>query len=193
MQAQPWIHTNVPITTSSTRCPVCPTCAVETRAPESTGAWSEWRRATQEVTDLGALIRSFLEPKRRFSSFVVRRYREQLVAGTNYKLDIQADDFDISFEVYKSAGGAIQLKTPGGLVSLRGARSDRSDPVPRAPRGVCPRKCTNYGRTGQGRTQKVDSCGKYINGFGLCGDANDWGPAFLQNAELAPFVDCTRC
>lgn len=172
--------TNAPIT----RCPACPKCGV------IAGSWSEWRGATKEVTDFGGLIRSFLEPKRRFASFVVRRYREQVASGTNYAVNVQADDFDISFELYKSVSGAIQLKTPAGLVSLRGAPSATKA---KPNRVVCPRKCTNYGRTGQGRQQKVDSCGKYINGFGLCGDASDWGPGFLQSAELAPFVNCTRC
>ena len=180
----------------ASRCPACPTCAVETDAPApvksgapvNAGAWSEWRSATPEVTSIGALIRAFLEPKRKFASFVVRKYREQVVAGTNYAINVQADDFDIAFDVYESASGAIQIKTPSGLVSLRRALSES-----KPNRSVCPRKCTNYGRTGQGRQQRVDSCGKYINGFGLCGDATDWGPGFLQKADLTPFVDCTRC
>ncbi|NDC40560.1 MAG: hypothetical protein EBZ77_03275, partial [Chitinophagia bacterium] len=146
--------------------------------------WSEWRDTTEEITSIGAAVRAFLEPKRKFASFVVRQYREQMgSSGTNYIVRVQADDFDISFDVFKSPTGATQIKTTTGVFPLR--------------RGVCPPQCTQQSG---GRRRRAGSnvptkapCGKYINGFGLCGDATDWGPEFLQNENLGPFVDCTPC
>ncbi len=159
---------------------MCPTCMpLATKGAVVVGGWSAWRDATLEITSIGSSIRSFLEPKRKFASFVVKQYREQLVSGTNYILKVQADDFDLSFDVYKSTSGDVQIKTPTGSFPLRAAR------------GICPRKCTKYS-TGEAREPK---CGRYVNGFGLCGDASDWGPGFLEKkaADMGPFVDCTRC
>lgn len=184
------------------QCPVCPTCTpivtpyVTTMGPAATRApgvvlvggwseWSEWRDATEEITSIGVAVRAFLEPKRKFASFVVRQYREQTgSAGTNYIVRVQADDFDISFDVFKSPTGATQIKTTTGVFPLR--------------RGVCPPQCAQQaGRRTRGRSRANAPtrapCGKYINGFGLCGDATDWGPEFLQNQNLGPFVDCTPC
>ena len=175
------------------RCPVCPTCTpivtdapfVPTTRPVSVGGpaiggwseWSEWRgdvSQNQEIATIGGLVRDFLAPKRKFESFVVRRYREQTgSAGTNYILGVQADDFDISFDIFKSPTGSMQIKTTTGVFPLR--------------RAECPRQCTRQVRRRRG------PCGKYINGFGLCGDATDWGPQFLQDPNLGPFIDCTPC
>jgi hypothetical protein len=178
------------------RCPVCPTCTpivtdapfVPTTRPVSVGGpaiggwsewseWSEWRgdvSQNQEIATIGGLVRDFLAPKRKFESFVVRRYREQTgSAGTNYILGVQADDFDISFDIFKSPTGSMQIKTTTGVFPLR--------------RAECPRQCTRQVRRRRG------PCAKYINGFGLCGDAADWGPQFLQDPNLGPFIDCTPC
>ena len=184
------------------RCPVCPTCTpivtdgpllpTTTSAPTTASVpggwseWSEWRDATQEITGIGAAVRAFLEPKRKFASFVARQYREQTGAsGTNYIVRVQADDFDISFDIFKSPTGATQIKTTTGVFPLR--------------RGECPKQCTPQAGGRGGRRRGAPNaptrapCGKYINGFGLCGDATDWGPEFLQNQNLGPFVDCTPC
>ncbi len=173
------------------RCPVCPTCTpivtdapfVPTTRPVSVGGWSEWSEwrsdvnRNQEIETIGRLVRDFLAPKRKFASFVVRRYREQTgSAGTNYILGVQADDFDISFDIFKSPTGSMQIKTTTGVFPLR--------------RAVCPRQCTRQVRR---RGPARAPCVKYINGFGLCGDATDWGPQFLQDPNLGPFVDCTPC
>ena len=173
------------------RCPVCPTCTpivtdapfVPTTRPPAIGGWSEWSEwrsdvnQNQEIATIGGLVRAFLAPKRKFESFVVRRYREQTgSAGTNYILGVQADDFDISFDIFKSPTGSMQIKTTTGVFPLR--------------RAECPRQCTRQVRR---RGPARAPCGKYINGFGLCGDATDWGPQFLQDPNLGPFVDCTPC
>jgi hypothetical protein len=178
------------------RCPVCPTCTpivtdapfVPTTRPVSVGGptiggwseWSEWRsdvNQNQEIATIGGLVRDFLAPKRKFESFVVRRYREQTgSAGTNYILGVQADDFDISFDIFKSPTGSMQIKTTTGVFPLR--------------RAECPRQCKRQVRR---RGPARAPCGKYINGFGLCGDATDWGPQFLQDPNLGPFIDCTPC
>ena len=178
------------------RCPVCPTCTpivtdapfVPTTRPVSVGGpaiggwseWSEWRSdvsQNQEIATIGGLVRDFLAPKRKFESFVVRRYREQTgSAGTNYILGVQADDFDISFDIFKSPTGSMQIKTTTGVFPLR--------------RAECPRQCARQVRR---RGPARAPCAKYINGFGLCGDATDWGPQFLQDPNLGPFIDCTPC
>ena len=160
-------------------CKPCPVC--QTQA----GAWTDWLTPTAEIANIAAKARSAVQSKYNFSEFTVVRYRSQLVAGANYAIQVQAGDFLFTLDVFQSLDGSVQLNTPRGPVPLGGS-GDRGGLA-------CPAACKAYGQTRQGRRTRVQQCGKYISGFGWCGDESDWGTGFLEKPGWGPMTDCRSC
>ena len=143
---------------------------------------------TTEIADIAAQARSAFQSKYQFSEFTVIRYRSQLVAGANYAIQVQAGDFLFTLDVFQSLDGSVRLNTPRGPVPL-GGRGGRGTGTGLA----CPAACKAYGQTRQGRRQRAQQCGKYISGFGFCGDESDWGTGFLDKPGWGPMTDCRSC
>ena len=97
----------VPVQQGCRPCPVCQTQA---------GAWTDWIQSTPEIAAIAEKARSALEHK--FYDFVVVRYRTQLVAGTNYAIQVQSGDFVITLDVFQAPDGYMQLNTPKGPIPL---------------------------------------------------------------------------
>lgn len=105
-----------PVPQGCSPCPVCQTQA---------GAWTDWLPSTPEIAALAERARSALEYK--FYDFVVVRYRTQLVAGTNYAIQVQSGDFVITLDLFQALDGYVQLNTPKGPIPLvAGSRQGRS-------------------------------------------------------------------
>ena len=99
-----------PVTYVPPGCSQCPVC--QTQA----GAWTDWIPSTPEIAEIAEKARAVLEHK--FYDFVVVRYRTQLVAGTNYAIQVQSGDFVITLDVFKAPDGYMQLNTPKGPIPL---------------------------------------------------------------------------
>ena len=103
----PYIPPPAPVPQGCSPCPVCQTHA---------GAWTDWLPSTPEIAALAERARSALEYK--FYDFVVVRYRTQLVAGTNYAIQVQSGDFVITLDLFQALDGYVQLNTPKGPIPL---------------------------------------------------------------------------
>jgi hypothetical protein len=106
----PYVPPPAPVPQPVQTCRPCPVC--QTQA----GAWTDWLPSTPEIAALAEKARSALEYK--FYDFVVVRYRTQLVAGTNYAIQVQSGDFVITLDLFQALDGYVQLNTPKGPIPL---------------------------------------------------------------------------
>lgn len=67
------------------------------------GGFTNSQEPTEEVHQLAAQFKTHTEEKlgQTFTSFVAVGFKSQVVAGTNYLIDVKADDKNVQIKVFK--------------------------------------------------------------------------------------------
>lgn len=80
------------------------------------GGWGDWMEADGEIQAIVAALQDEIEERVYFdiNKAVAREYRQQVVAGWNYRIKLDVDGQAIQIVVFKNLQGDLELVSVGG-------------------------------------------------------------------------------